>query len=46
MIVLRDLEIISTVRKMFDKDQQWGIVDEETVVRKYDFEEEIYALDR
>ena len=29
---------------MLDKDQRWGIVDEETVVDKYDFKEEIYAL--
>ena len=31
---------------MPDEDQRWGIVDEETMVRKYDFGEEIYALDR
>ena len=31
---------------MTDEDQRWGIVDEETMVRKYDFEEEISVLDR
>ena len=36
----------STVRKMPDEYQRWGIVDEETVVQKYDLEEEIYALDQ
>ena len=45
-MVQRDLEIISTVRKTLDEDQRWGIVDKETMVRKYDFEGEIYVLDR
>ena len=32
------------VRKNPDKYQWWEIIDEETMVRKYDFEEEIYVL--
>ena len=36
----------STVRKMLDEDQRWGIIDEEIVVQKYNFEGEIYVLDR
>ena len=35
---------ISMVRKTPDENQWWGIVDEETMVWKYDFKEEIYAL--
>ena len=38
--------LISTVRKTPNEDQRWGIVDEETVVWKYDFNGEIYVLDR
>ena len=37
---------ISTNRKMLDEDKQWGIVDKETMARKYDFEGEIYMSNR
>ena len=37
--------LISTVRKTPDEDQWWGIIDEEIMVWKYDFEEEICVLD-
>ena len=36
----------SMVRKNPDKDQRWGIVDEETLVQKCNFEGEIYELYR
>ena len=36
----------STVRKTSNEYQRWGIIDEEIMVQKYDFEEEIYVLDR
>ena len=38
--------VISTDQRESKLDQRWGIIDEETMVWKYNFEEEIYALDR
>ena len=31
---------------MLGEDQRWGIIDEEIMVRKYEFLEEIYVLDQ
>ena len=42
----RNLYVISTNLRDSKLYQQWGIIDEETVVQKYDFEEEIYELDQ
>ena len=38
--------VFPLIKEKPDENQRWGIVDEENVVRKYDFEGEMYVLDR